>query len=444
MVASLAKAVPEPRPAQQVFDFAPSAATLPGPKSQAETRVPPSPGPEMSSMTQIVQPSDEAAITDAVLAAIADKTPITIEGSGTKAAVGRPAQSAVTLSTARLSGITLYEPAELVISARAGTPLSAIEAALAEKGQMLPFEPMDYRPLLGSSGEPTVGGMVAANLSGPRRIMAGACRDSLIGVRMVNGRGEAIKSGGRVMKNVTGLDLARLMAGSWGTLGILSEVTLKVSPRPETSATLAFHGLDDVRAVAALSDALGSPFEVSGAAHLPIGIDRVSTTLMRIEGFKPSVSYRLGALKALLKSYGPADVIEGEAATRLWQSVKTASFLSEPRERAIWRLSVAPSKAAAIVGQIKDARAIQHLLDWGGGLVWIATGAEGEAGARVIRTALEGSQGHATLVRAPIEVRAAVPVFEPLPAAMMTLTGGLKASFDPHRLFNSGRMYAGV
>ncbi len=395
-------------------------------------------------MTAVSEPTSESELAEAVAEARAARMPLAVQGRGTKSGIGRPAQTAATLSTVRMSGITLYEPAELVIGAKAGTPVAEIEAALAARGQMLPFEPIDYRPLLGSEGGPTVGGIAAGNLSGPRRISAGACRDSLIGVRFVNGRGEIVKNGGRVMKNVTGLDLVKLMAGSWGTLGVMSEVIFKVLPVAETTATLVLHGLDDARAIEALSTALGSPFEVTGAAHLPLGIDRVPTTLVRIEGFAPSVAYRSGRLRALLKPFGTGDVLEGAPAADLWRRVRDASFLAEPRDRAVWRVSVAPSKAAAALARLRGEGEIRHFYDWGGGLVWIALPAAGDAGAAAIRGALAGTGGHATLVRAPAEIRAAVDVFEPQSPALMTITEGVKASLDPDRLFNPGRLYAGL
>jgi glycolate oxidase FAD binding subunit len=394
---------------------------------------------------QTMVPASEGEACDLVAEAKAARRPLAIEGGGTKAAIGRPAQSEATLSARGLSGITLYEPAELVIGARAGTPLAEIEAVLAAKGQQLTFEPMDHRGLLGSIGEPTIGAVAAANISGPRRIQAGAARDSLIGTRFVNGRGEVIKSGGRVMKNVTGLDLVKLMAGSWGTLGFLTEVVFKVLPVSERVATLVFRDLDDAGAIATLSSALGSPFEVTGAAHLPAGIAADNArTLMRIEGFAGSVEYRLGELKRLLRRSGPAEVIEGDEAASLWRAVRDVEPLAEPREAAIWRVSTVPTHGPDFTALVSRSLNARWYYDWGGGLVWLACAASGDAGAAAIRTAIHQTGGHATLIRAPAEVRAAVDVFEPVSEPVQRLTAGIKGTFDPGSIFNPGRMYAGI
>ena len=250
----------------------------------------------------VFTPRDEAEASTIVKEAAATGKPLAIRGANTKAAMGRPMDVEAALSSTAMAGITLYEPAELVIAAKSGTPVSEVVRVLAEKGQELPFEPMDYRPLLGTRGEPTIGAVAAMNISGPRRIMAGAARDSLIGIRAVNGRGEVVKSGGRVMKNVTGLDLVKLLAGSWGTLGFMTEVTFKVLPKTERMATLLWRGLYDRQAIDALSSALGSPFDVTGAAHLPGADVQSARTLVRLEGFSVSVDYRLGEVRRLLRS----------------------------------------------------------------------------------------------------------------------------------------------
>lgn len=391
------------------------------------------------------QPQSEDEAAEIVREAAGRSERLRLVGGGTKAGIGRPAQDEATLSARGLAGITLYEPAEMVVSAWAGTPLAEVQALLAGRGQMLPFEPVDYRTVLGSAGEPTFGAVAAVNNSGPRRINAGAARDSLIGVRFVNGRGQAIKSGGRVMKNVTGLDLVKLMAGSWGTLGLLTEVTFKVLPVQERTTTLVFSGLDDARAVEALSAGLGSPFELTGAAHLPAGIGAsAARTLLRIEGFSASVEYRLGELRRLLGRFGTPETVEHAAGVAFWADIRDAVPLAEPSEAAIWRISTAPSHGPVLAAAIAARRDARWFYDWGGGLIWLSTSAEGDAGAGAIRTALAGRGGHATLMRAPEAVRAAVPVFEPLSEPLMRVTTGIKAAHDPVGMFNPGRMYAGV
>jgi glycolate oxidase FAD binding subunit len=387
------------------------------------------------------EPGDEAEAAGLVRESAARGERLRLVGGDTRARLGRPAQDEAMLAASALTGITLYEPAEMVVGARAGTPLAEVQALLASRGQMLPFEPMDHRRLLGASGEPTFGAVAAINNSGPRRINAGAARDSLIGVRFVNGRGEAIKSGGRVMKNVTGLDLVKLLAGSWGTLGFLTEVTFKVLPVQERAATLVFPGLDDARAVEALAAALGSPFELTGAAHLPAGIgDAQARTLMRLEGFSDSVAYRLGELRHLLRRFGAPEVVE---AADLWEAVRDVHPFAEDGT-AVWRISTAPTRAPALTAEVARGLSARWYYDWGGGLIWLATASAGDAGAAVIRAAVRAQGGHATLVRAPEAVRAAVPVFEPLTEPLMRVTQGIKAAHDPAGVFNPGRMYAGV
>ena len=390
----------------------------------------------------ILSPSTEAELAEAVRDASASRSPLAIEGGGTRAGLGRPAQAERTLSLAKLSGITLYEPAELVIAAHAGTPLAEIETALASRGQMLGFEPGDARALYGSTGSPTIGAIAACNISGPRRISHGAARDSFIGVRLVNGAGEVVKNGGRVMKNVTGLDLVKLSCGAHGTLGAMSEVTFKLLPRPETEATIVIAGLTDAAAIEMLSRGLGSPYEVSGAAHLPAHAGgSEACTLLRLENFAPSVAYRSKALRDLL---GTGEIVDANDSRALWRDVAACAPFAHPDARALWRISTASTRGPVLVAQITRTLEARYFYDWGGGLIWLATDDAGDAGAQIIRAATAAFGGHATLVRASTETRASVDVFEPLAAATMTLTKGIKAAFDPQAILNPGRMYAGV
>jgi glycolate oxidase FAD binding subunit len=397
----------------------------------------------VSVLESSLAPADEREAGEIVREARARGEKLDIVGGGTRAAFGRPGEAARRLSTARLAGVVFHEPAEMTLCAEAGAPLAVVEAALAAHGQMLPFEPIDHRALYASAGEPTVGGLVATNASGPRRISAGAARDSLIGLRLVNGRGEAIKSGGRVMKNVAGLDLVKLNCGALGTLGLVTQATFKLLPKPQAEATIVLRRLDGDAGVAAMTRALGSPYAVSGAAWIGPGMGReFSRTLLRLEGFAESVDYRRERLAALLADLGADRALRGEDSQRLWRAVRDAEFLAEPRDRAIWRVSLAPSKGPQFVARL-GALALSHFYDWGGGLVWLACEPTESAAAR-LRAALAPLGGHATLIRAPDELRARIDVFEPLSPTLARLTRGVKASFDPDGVFNFGRMAAGM
>jgi glycolate oxidase FAD binding subunit len=387
-------------------------------------------------------PSDEAEASAMVAEARGRDETLDIVGGGSRAGLGRPPEGKRRLSSARLDGIVFHEPAEMTLRAKAGTPLMAIEAALDAHGQMLPFEPIDHRALYGG-GEPTVGGLVATNASGPRRVSAGAARDSVIGLRLVNGRGEAIMTGGRVMKNVAGLDLVKLNCGALGTLGFLTEATFKLLPRPESEATIVIRRLDDARAIAAMTAALGSPYGVSGAAMLSPGMGRdFSRTFLRVEGVAAAVDHRGEKLLSLLAEFGPERVLKGDDSHRLWRAVRDAEFLAEPRDRTVWRVGVKPSRAVEFLARL-GPRACEHLFDCGGGLVWLATEPT-PADAAAVRAALAPFGGHATLVRAADALRAAIDVFAPPPPALAALTRRVKAAFDPDGLLNRGRMYAEI
>jgi glycolate dehydrogenase FAD-binding subunit len=393
------------------------------------------------------RPADERALMETIGSAVAADEPLELLAGGSKRGLGRPMQAPHQLDLGAFSGIRQYEPEELVLSAGAATPLGEIERALAEVGQMLAFEPGDWRALLGTeTAEPTLGGALLCNLSGPRRIRQGAARDHFLGLKGVSGRGEAFKAGGRVVKNVTGYDLCKLMAGSYGTLAALTEVTVKVLPRPEATRTLVLEGLDDAAALRALTQALGSADEPSGAAHWPaeVASGGKAMTLLRLEGPIPSVEARSRSLSAELAGFGAAEILDDSASLGLWRSVRDAAVLARPedRELVLWRVSLVPSAAAEFVAELRRKLDIRYFFDWGGGLVWLAVANAEDGGARVLRGAL--AAGHATLIRAPGTLRAAVPVFQPQPREVAALTQRVKDGFDPKRILNRGRMYAGL
>ena len=405
-------------------------------------------------MPDLIKPRHHQEVEAAVQWALAEDKSLEIVGHGSKRALGRPAQSDATLDMSAISGVALYEPEELVLSAKAGTPRAEIEALLAKNGQELAFEPADYGPLFGHTpGLGTIGGALAANLSGPRRIRAGAARDHFLGTVAVSGRGEIFKSGGRVVKNVTGYDLCKLLAGSWGTLGILTEVTLKVLPRAPTEATLLAFGMDDEIAATAMASATGSTVAVSGAAHLPDyvasrfdGLERAEpTTAIRIEGIAAAVADGLAQLARRIRPFGKCATLNEAQSRALWRAIRDVdpfAAASEFGERALWRVSTAPSRGFEIARKISPASLLFY--DWGGGLVWIAPPAAPDGGAAAIRDAVASTGGHATLVRASAAVRASVEVFDPEMGALAALTKRVKDSFDPKGVLNPGRMWAGV
>jgi len=404
-------------------------------------------------MTDVLKPRDAKEVEEAVRWALGNDKALEVAGQGTKRSLGRPIQTDLTLDLSGLSGVTLYEPEELVLSAKAGTPLAEIETLLDASNQQLAFEPMDYGPLLGGpAGQGTIGGAIAANLSGPRRIKAGAARDHFLGVTAVTGRAETIKSGGRVVKNVTGYDMCKVLAGSWGTLAAMTDVTIKVLPKAETEATVIVQGLDDLRACAAMAAAMGSACDVSGAAHLPDHVASYfdgllspeASTALRLEGFPPSVKHRKEALIVLMKPFGPVALLDEKNSRALWRSVRQVKpFAADAaRARPLWRISTAPSQGHEIAAAITPAA--QMFYDWAGGLMWVAMPYADEPDAASIRAAVKSVGGHATLVRAPAAVRASVEVFEPQEAALRALSKRVKEGFDPKGVLNPGRMWAGV
>ncbi|WP_165215218.1 FAD-binding protein [Affinirhizobium pseudoryzae] len=399
-------------------------------------------------MTAVLIPATENEAQDMVRAAAAAGRRLSIAGGQTRSGFAAGREADAVLRSTGLSGIVTYDPAEMVMTARTGTPVAEIEAALSGNKQMLAFEPIDHRPLMGTEGEPTIGGVFAANASGPRRISAGAARDSLLGIRFVNGKGEAVRAGGRVMKNVTGLDLVKLLAGSFGTLGFLTEVTFRVLPRPQTEETIIVSGLDDEAAAQAMALAMALPLDVSGAAHLPEsvrgrflagGLPEGPATVLRLEGLPASVPVRAEKLVAALCRLGPLVRLDTEGSRRLWREIRDVAPYADGTKRPLWRVSVAPAAGARLVADLRLEAGIDAFYDWQGGLVWMRMEADPEAD--LLRSMIrKHGGGHATLLRGSDAARAATPTFEPQPAQVAMLSERVRASLDPAGVFASGMM----
>lgn len=441
-----------------------------------------------AAVSDTLSPTSADDVLAAVQQAFAQEQPLEIVGGGTKRGWGRPVKSNRILDLSRLSGVTLYEPEELVLSAKAGTPMAEIEALLAANKQMLAFEPPDLAGVFGlappqGAGAPqgkalisealpsgairpyprqTLGGVIACNLSGPRRIKAGAARDHFLGFHAVSGRGEAFKAGGRVMKNVTGYDLPKLLCGSFGTLAVMTEITVKVLPAPEKARTVLLIGLDDTDARDAMAAALNSPHEVSGAAHLPRKVAARSSvsyvrgaaqavTALRVEGFGPSVEARCKALRELLASFGPSEELHSMNSTTLWREIRdVAPLLPEPAAQGavldLWRLSVPPASGAPIMASLVMGEGFAndgYFYDWGGGQIWLAVPrAKPSATAATIRGLVESTHGQAALVHTSDETRELVSVFQREPPALAAISNRLKEAFDPKGILNPGRVHA--
>jgi glycolate oxidase FAD binding subunit len=403
----------------------------------------------------VFQPSDAAEAAEIVAWSAAESQSLEIVAGGSKRGLGRPPRVDHRLDVSRMAGIVDYEPAELILTARAATPMAEIEAHLEAKRQMLAFEPPDWRGLVGGGGEPTLGGVLACNLAGPRRVRAGSARDYFLGFSAINGWGEVWKAGGKVVKNVTGYDMCKLQAGAFGTLSVLAEVTLKVMPKPETACTILLQGMADEIAIPQLSQALNTPYEVSAAAHLPASAARRSgvaavaeglgaVTALRLEGLAPSVAYRADAIEALLGHGMRLDAVE---TARFWAEIGQVRPLLERGPRCVWRLCPTPTSAPALTKALHARFAsAEAFYDWGGGLVWLSLKADEagpDGGADAVRAAMAQAGGHATLVVASDDVRSTTAVFEPLEGALAALSKRVKSGFDPRGVLNPGRMHEG-
>jgi glycolate oxidase FAD binding subunit len=401
-----------------------------------------------------LRPADAADVADIVRKAAASGEALFVRGGGSKRDYGRPVEAARILDLGRLTGISDYEPAELFLQAQAATPLAEITAILDAHNQMLAFEPPDWSGLLPSDGAPTLGGTIAANIAGPRRVRAGAARDHFLGFSAVDGRGDIWKAGGRVVKNVTGYDMCKLQAGAFGTLSVLLETTVRLLPKPETSCSLVFPGLADQEAIAFLSKALNSPHEVSAAAFLPApalrrsqvshALPDASATILRLEGPHPSVAYRAGELES---SQAGCVRLEMSDSKVLWREIGAVQPLFGAADSIVWRVCTTPNAAPALLQNVQNLLPLaEGFYDWGGGLLWIEIPADAPEGAAAnsLRSALTTGGGHATLLRAEASLRGRIPVFQPVAAQLEALSRRVKSGFDPHGVLNPGRMQQGI
>jgi glycolate dehydrogenase FAD-binding subunit len=399
---------------------------------------------------------DAKDVEDTVRAAIAGEQPLEIIGHGTKRQIGYPMPTNAVLDLSALNAVSTYEPNELIITVQAGAPLDDLQSLIDSKNQQFAFEPMDTSVLLGASGNGTIGGMIGAGLAGPRRIKAGGARDHLLGAHAVSGFGDSFKTGGRVVKNVTGYDLCKLLAGSWGTLAVMTEVTLKVMPKPESERTLVLAGLDDVTANRAMTAALGSSYDVSGAAHLPASVFGSATgvlkglgaagralTLLRLEGIAASVADRAGSLGKALAAFGAAEMLQDEASAAVWADIRDVNPFAASGARGlwpVWRIVCPPALGGALGQALVRGSQGDVIYDWGGGLIWAAVPQRPDALAGPIRQQVEAAGGHAMLIRASEEVRRNVEVFPPQAGGVAALGQRVRHSFDPKIILNRGRM----
>jgi glycolate oxidase FAD binding subunit len=399
---------------------------------------------------------DAADVEQVVRSAIASEQPLEIIGHGSKRQIGQPMATNALLDLSALNAVTSYEPNELIVTVQAGAPMADVLSLIDSKSQQFAFEPMNTAALLGTPDIGTVGGMIGAGLAGPRRIRAGGARDHLLGAHAVSGFGDSFKAGGKVVKNVTGYDLCKLLAGSWGTLAVMTEVTLKVMPRPESERTLLLRGLDNVAANRAMTAALGSPFDVSGAAHLPnpalrasaaglasLGSQQQAVTLLRLEGITASVVHRAVALGKALAQFGTVETLDDAASVAIWVSVRDVEPFAANGTlgaRPVWRIVCPPASGGTLGQQLSRDTGGEVIYDWGGGLIWLALPPKPDAQASLVRQRVNASGGHAMLLRAPEEMRRNVDVFHPQQTGLAALGERVRHSFDPKRILNRGRM----
>ncbi|MWV28629.1 glycolate oxidase subunit GlcE [Aurantiacibacter rhizosphaerae] len=382
----------------------------------------------------MLRPDNTHDLAEIIGTAVQENRTLEIRGGGGKTDFGAPRACDDVIDMRGFSGVSQYDPAELVLTAGAGTQLSEIESLVAGENQMLAFEPWDYGLLWNRGGVATIGGTIAAGIAGSRRVSMGSARDHLLGFEAVSGRGERFIAGGNVVKNVTGFDLSKLVTGSWGRLVALTQVTLKVVPRPRLVASFALDGLSPAAAQRAMNVAMGSQAEIAAAAYLP---GDPSQTVFRLEGIDPSIAARRQLVAEMHAELGMLRPLSEDEGAQFWERVQ--QFVALGEDQPLWRIHLPPSQGAAMAEKLDPAGEAQWHLDWAGALLWIATSLDADT----IRDAAASAGGHATLVRADATMRSRVPALHPPASGVAKLESKVREAFDPMGVFASARFGGG-
>ena len=409
----------------------------------------------------IIYPSDEKEVSIIIKKFYKSGIPLELIGNGTKRKIGKSLQCAKTLNLSKLNGIIEYLPEELYIKVKAGTPIQEIENELKKNNQQLAFEPIDFGNLLyGKSNYGTAGGQVSCNISGPRRFKVGSIRDHILGFRGVNGRGEIIKSGGTVVKNVTGYDLSKLICGSYGTLVALTEITFKILPLPEEVKTLIIHNQKLEKANELLYRSIISSNDISGASYLPtepkipgcvMNIEKTfklndlkhkgSLTAIRIEGLKNSVNQRMENLinELKIKNFN-ISILETYQSEIFWDKVKNLEFFHFSKNN-ILRIVIPASESTQLIYQLSNN--FKYFLDWGGSLIWLEAYELSEEMFDSIRKKVVKHGGYLTMIKNSDYLPYVEDVFT-INRDRFNISQSIKRSFDPKRILNPGKMYTGI
>ena len=401
----------------------------------------------------IFNPSSREEIAEIIRNCYKKNIPLEINGSKSKNKIGRNFQAEKTLDLTSYSGIIDYKPEELYIKVKAGTPINSIIEELDKHDQQLAFEPVDFGFLFnGKSNNGTIGGVISCNFAGPRRFKVGSARDHLLGFQGINGKGEIIKSGGTVVKNVTGYDLCKLISGSFGTLSVLTELSVKVLPKPQTSKTLIINNPHIKKAIEYLGTALSSPSDPSGGVFYPEQFDQSFTfndlthkgalTAIRIEGPSNSVDHRIKNLSAELGLLeNEYSILESVQTKIFWNKTKNLEIFSNSKKNLL-RIVVPISETLSVLQKMKPYE-INYFLDWGGSLIWVELEKISLKILREIKDITQQHSGYFTIIKVEEDLKASADVFT-IDPIKYKISEKIKKSFDPKRIFNPGKMYSGI